>query len=66
LVVHSVPGLKPDSYFFQREGNTLKLLKEGEFRAEAHDLGLVQELPADACVDIFLLGDLKRVLGAIR
>ena len=37
-------------------------MKEGEFRAEAHHLGLEQDLPADACVDIFFLADLKRIL----
>jgi len=62
LIAHSVQGLKPGAYFFRREQNTLKLLKEGEFRAEAHHLGLEQELPSDACVDIFFLADLKRVL----
>ena len=62
LIVHSVQGLKPGAYFFGREQNTLELLKEGEFRAEAHHLGLEQDLPADACVDIFLLADLKRIL----
>jgi SagB-type dehydrogenase family enzyme len=60
--VHSVQGLTPGAYFFRREQNTLELLKEGEFRAEAHHLGLEQELPADACVDIFFLADLKRIL----
>jgi SagB-type dehydrogenase family enzyme len=62
LIVHSVEGLKPGAYFFQRERNTLELLKEGEFRAEAYHLGLEQQLPADACVDIFFLADLNRVL----
>jgi SagB-type dehydrogenase family enzyme len=62
LIVHSVQGLKPGAYFFGREQNTLELLKEGGFRAEAHHLGLEQELPADACVDIFFLADLKRIL----
>jgi SagB-type dehydrogenase family enzyme len=62
LIVHSVQGLKPGAYFFRREQNTLELLREGEFRAEAYHLGLGQELPADACVDIFFLCDLKRVL----
>jgi SagB-type dehydrogenase family enzyme len=62
LIVHSVEGLKPGAYFFRREQNTLELLKQGEFRAEAHHLGLGQELPADACVDIFFLADLKRIL----
>ena len=62
LIVHSVQGLNPGAYFFGREQNTLQLLKEGGFRAEAHHLGLEQELPADACVDIFFLADLKRIL----
>ena len=55
LIVHSVQGLKPGAYFFGREQNTLELLKEGKFRAEAHHLGLGQELPAEACMDIFFL-----------
>jgi SagB-type dehydrogenase family enzyme len=62
LIVHSVQGLKPGAYFFGRGQNTLEVLKEGEFRAEAHHLGLEQDLPADACVDIFFLADLKRIL----
>src|ERR1035437_1408061 len=62
LIVHSVQGLKPGAYFFGREQSTLELLKEGGLRAEAHHLGLEQELPADACVDIFFLADLKRIL----
>jgi SagB-type dehydrogenase family enzyme len=62
LIVHSVQGLKPGAYFFGREHNTLEVLKEGEFRAEALHLGLEQELPADACVNIFFLADLNRVL----
>jgi SagB-type dehydrogenase family enzyme len=62
LIVHAVLGLKQGAYFFRREQNTLELLKEGQFRTEAHHLGLEQELPADACVDIFFLADLKRIL----
>ena len=62
LIVHSVQGLKPGAYFFRRERNTLELLKTGEFRAEAHHLGLEQELPADACVDIFFLAGLQPIL----
>lgn len=62
LIVHAVLGLKPGAYFFRREQKTLELLKEGKFRAEARHLGLDQELPADACVDIFFLADLKRIL----
>jgi len=62
LIVHAVQGLKPGAYFFRRDQDALELLKEGEFRAQAHHLGLEQELPADACVDIFFLADLKRIL----
>ena len=62
LVVHSVQGLKPGAYFFQPEQNTLELLKEGQFRAEAYHLGLEQELPADACVNIFFLANLESLL----
>jgi SagB-type dehydrogenase family enzyme len=64
LIAHSVQGLAPGAYFFHRERNTLELLKRGEFRAEAGRLGLGQELPADACVDVFFLADLNRILGA--
>src|SRR3981081_3989313 len=62
LIVHSVQGLNPGAYFFGREQSTLELLKEGGFRAEAHHLGLEQELPADAGVDVFFLADLKNIL----
>ncbi len=62
LIVHSVQGLKPGGYFFHRHRNTLELLKEGEFRSDAHHLGLGQDLPADACVDIFFLANLERIL----
>jgi SagB-type dehydrogenase family enzyme len=62
LIAHSVQGLAPGAYFFHRERNTLELLKHGEFRAEAYRLGLEQQLPADACVDLFFLADLNRIL----
>jgi SagB-type dehydrogenase family enzyme len=62
LIVHAVQGLKPGAYFF-RDRNTLELLKAGEFRAQAYHLGLEQDLPADACVDIFFLADLQQILG---
>jgi SagB-type dehydrogenase family enzyme len=63
LIVHSVEGLKPGAYFFHRHRRALELLDEGEFRATAYHLGLEQELPADACVDVFFLADLTRILG---
>src|ERR1700738_379586 len=62
LIAHSVEGLAAGGYFFHRERNTLELLKPGKFRAEAYRLGLEQQLPADACVDVFFLADLNRIL----
>jgi SagB-type dehydrogenase family enzyme len=62
LIAHSVDGLAPGAYFFRRERNALELLKPGKFRAEAYRLGLEQQLPADACVDVFFLADLNRIL----
>jgi len=62
LIAHSVQGLAPGAYFFRREGKTLELLKHGDFRAVAGRLGLEQQLPADACVDVFFLADLNRIL----
>jgi len=64
LIAHSVEGLAPGAYFFHREQRTLELIKPGQFRAEAYRLGLEQQLPADACVDIFFLADLNHVLDA--
>jgi SagB-type dehydrogenase family enzyme len=62
LIAHSVDGLAPGAYFFRREQKTLELIKPGKFRAEAYRLGLEQQLPADACVDVFFLADLNRAL----
>jgi SagB-type dehydrogenase family enzyme len=62
LIAHAVHGLAPGAYFLHREGNRLELLKSGQFRAEAYRLGLEQQLPADACVNIFFLADLNSIL----
>jgi SagB-type dehydrogenase family enzyme len=64
LIVHSVEGVSPGSYFFHREKKALELLKEGDFRERAGYLGLEQELPADASVDIFFLADLYKITNA--
>ena len=63
LVVHSVEGLVPGAYFFHRDKKQLELLKEGDFRKQAGYLGLEQELPADASVDVFFLADLHQVIA---
>ena len=38
------------------------MLKAGDFRDRAGYLGLEQQIPADAAVDIFFLADLKKIL----
>jgi hypothetical protein len=48
---------------FDRERPALVSLRPGRFRAEAGFLGLGQELPADAAVNIYWLVDLEAVLG---
>jgi len=57
-----VDDLPPGAYVFHRASLALEQLKEGNFRREAGYLGLGQEIPADASVDVFLLTDLNRVL----
>lgn len=61
LIVNSVEGLAQGAYYFHRERRELELLKAGEFRREASYLGLEQELPGAAAVDVFLMADLKRI-----
>lgn len=65
LIAHSVEGLRSGAYFFHREKKQLELLKEGEFRDRAGYLGLEQELPADASVDVFFLTDLSQIVAKL-
>src|SRR5260370_20202550 len=62
LIVHAVEGLHSGAYVFHRNGGVLECLKQGNFRADAGYLGLGQQLPADAAVDIFFLADLRPIL----
>jgi SagB-type dehydrogenase family enzyme len=62
LVVNAVEGIPAGTYAFRRDHNAVELLREGEFRREAGYLGLGQELPADASVDIFCLANLPPIL----
>jgi SagB-type dehydrogenase family enzyme len=62
LIVHAVEGLPSGAYVFHRNRGLLECLKQGNFRGEAGYLGLEQELPADAAVDIFFLADLRPIL----
>jgi SagB-type dehydrogenase family enzyme len=65
LIVNDVDGLAPGAYFFHRDKQQLELLKEGDFRSQAGYLGLEQELPADASVNVFFLADLHKILAML-
>lgn len=62
LIVNSVVGLSAGAYVYHRESENLELLKPGDFRDKAGYLGLEQQIPADAAVDVFFLADLKTIL----
>lgn len=62
LIVNNVTDLEPGTYVYHSSMQALEQLREGEFRQEAGYLGLQQELPADASVNIYFFSDLKRVL----
>jgi SagB-type dehydrogenase family enzyme len=63
LIVNAVEGLAPGTYVYHRATQSLGRLRAGRFRQEAGHLGLDQELPADASVNIYLLCDLEPVLA---
>ena len=62
LIVNNVDGAAPGTYVLDRGRGSLQLLKEGEFRREAGFLGLGQEIPHDASVNVYFLTDLDTVL----
>jgi SagB-type dehydrogenase family enzyme len=62
LIVNNVVGLSAGSYVYHWDKKNLELLKPGNFRDKAGYLGLEQQLPADAAVDVFFLADLKKIL----
>jgi len=62
LIVNAVDDLPQGLYVFRRDDNALELLRSGDFRRDAGYLGLMQEIPADASVDVFFMTDLRRVL----
>ncbi|HXQ23443.1 MAG TPA: nitroreductase family protein, partial [Candidatus Acidoferrales bacterium] len=63
LIVNAVDGLSAGTYVYQRDRNALELLRAGNVRRDAGHLGLGQELPADASVNIYLLCNLDPVLA---
>jgi SagB-type dehydrogenase family enzyme len=62
LIVNAVEGLVPGAYSYRREERCLELLREGRFRTQAGRLGLGQELPAQAAVNVYSLVELGPVL----
>jgi SagB-type dehydrogenase family enzyme len=62
LIVNGVVGLPAGAYVYHWESKLLELLKPGDFRDKAGYLGLEQQIPADAAVDVFFLADLKKIL----
>jgi SagB-type dehydrogenase family enzyme len=62
LIVNNVHGLDAGAYFYHWEKKYFELLKPGDFRDKAGYLGLEQQIPADAAVDVFFVADLKKIL----
>jgi len=63
LIVHAVDGLASGAYVYHRAAGGLELLRAGNFRREAGNLGLGQELPADASVNFYMLCNLEPLLA---
>ncbi len=63
LIVNAVEGLDSGAYLYHRDRRALELLRKGDFRDRAGYLGLEQEIPADASVDVFFLADLDSALA---
>ncbi len=63
LIVNDVLGLPSGSYFYDRQYGSLEMLEEGDFRDAGGYLGLQQDIPADASVDVFFLTDLDHALS---
>jgi SagB-type dehydrogenase family enzyme len=62
LIVNAVEGLTAGSYVYHRQKRSLELLRHGNLRKLAGYLGLEQQLPADASVNVFFLANLQRIL----
>lgn len=65
LIVNSVDGLTPGAYVFHKALRALEQLDEGEFRRHAGMLGLQQDLPADASVNIYMMSELGEILECL-
>jgi SagB-type dehydrogenase family enzyme len=62
-IVNAVDSLPSGAFVWRPDRQALELLRRGDFRRDAGYLGLMQEIPADASVDVFFLTDLHAVLA---
>jgi SagB-type dehydrogenase family enzyme len=62
LIVNAVDDLPSGTYVFHRNRQALELLRRGSSRRDTGYLGLMQEIPADASVNIYFMTDLHAVL----
>lgn len=62
IIANNVVGLSAGAYVYHWDEKFFELLKRGDFRDKAGYLGLEQQIPADAAVDVFFLADLKKIL----
>jgi SagB-type dehydrogenase family enzyme len=62
LIVNAVDDLVAGTYYYRRIDRALELLAAGDFRREAGRLGLSQQLPADAAVNVYCLSSLLPIL----
>ncbi len=65
LIVHAVDRLAPGAYLYHPRERALEQLRPGDFRTEAGELALGQDLAADAAANIYFLTDLDEVLGRL-
>jgi SagB-type dehydrogenase family enzyme len=65
VIVHAVDGLAPGVYVHDSTTHRLECLRTGDFRRKAGFLGLGQDLPAEASVNVYWLVDLERVLARL-
>lgn len=63
IIVNSVDGIPPGSYFFSRERRGIEQLQDRDLRMEAGHLCFEQALGADASVVVFFMANLERVFS---
>lgn len=62
LLVHAVTDLPAGAYVLRQQEKSLELLQAGDFRQQAGQLALGQDLAADASVNVYFLCDLTLIL----